>query len=129
VNSLRLIIINMKDYMFADAAALALQNDRGNDFTVEKVYEPEEIEPYVKAAYAVVMEVTCTGPYTLEERLELTGRLRTENSDCKVVFLVDENTDAELARRVRQAKKEGLIDNFIYGSVSAAYLSAVIDTL
>ena len=30
---------------------------------------------------------------------------------------------------VRQAKKDGLVDNFIYGSVSSTYLSAVIDAL
>ena len=35
----------------------------------------------------------------------------------------------KLADKVRRAKKDGLIDNFIYGSVSATYLSAVIDAL
>ena len=43
--------------------------------------------------------------------------------------VVDENTEKKLADKVRQAKKDGLIDNFIYGSVSSAYLSAVIETL
>ena len=43
--------------------------------------------------------------------------------------VVDENTEKKLADKVRQAKKDGLIDNFIYGSVSSTYLSAVIDTL
>ena len=40
-----------------------------------------------------------------------------------------EITEQQLAARVRQAKKDGVIDNFIYGSVSSTYLSAVIDTL
>ena len=48
---------------------------------------------------------------------------------CKIVLIVDEKAEKKLAQRVLQAKKDGLIDNFIYGSVSAAYLSAVIDTL
>ena len=34
-----------------------------------------------------------------------------------------------LADKVRQAKKDVLVDNFIYGSVSSTYLSAVIDAL
>ena len=38
-----------------------------------------------------------------------------------------ENTGT--ARQVRQAKKEGLIDQFIYASVSANYLVALMDTL
>ena len=38
-------------------------------------------------------------------------------------------TPKKLADKVRQVKKDGLIDNFIYGSVSSTYLSAVIDAL
>lgn len=38
-------------------------------------------------------------------------------------------TPKKLADKVCQAKKGGLIDNFIYGSVSSTYLSAVIDAL
>ena len=37
--------------------------------------------------------------------------------------------DAALATAVRQAKKDGLVDNFIYGSVSPDYLATVMDTL
>ena len=48
---------------------------------------------------------------------------------CKVVLLVDEKSDAALAAAVRQAKKDGLADNFIYGSVSPDYLAAVMDAL
>ena len=55
--------------------------------------------------------------------------LRRFDSDCKTVLVVDENTERRLADMVRQAKKDGLVDNFIYGSVSSSYLSAVIDAL
>ena len=46
-----------------------------------------------------------------------------------MVFFVDENAEMELAQQVKQAKKDGLIDQFIYGSISAAYLTALIDAL
>ena len=49
-------------------------------------------------------------------------------SACKLL-LVDENANADLAVSVKQAKKDGLIDNFIYASVSPSYLAAVLDTL
>ena len=75
------------------------------------------------------MEVTGYTPWTLEERLRIRDEVRRQNPHCKIVLVVDENTDKRLADQVRQTKKDGLIDNFIYGSVSAAYLSAVIDTL
>ena len=61
--------------------------------------------------------------------MRIRDALKNSNPDCKVVLVVDENTEKKLADRVRQAKKDGLIDNFIYGSVSSSYLSAVIDAL
>lgn len=39
---------------------------------------------------------------------------------------VDENNEKNVADRVRRAKKDGLIDGFLYGSVSSAYLAAFI---
>ena len=67
--------------------------------------------------------------WTLEERLKIRNALKKAQPDCKIVLVVDENTEKKLADRVRQAKKDGLVDNFIYGSVSSSYLSAVIDAL
>ncbi|MDD6539525.1 MAG: hypothetical protein PUF85_01900 [Firmicutes bacterium] len=55
--------------------------------------------------------------------------MKARSPGCKIVLVVDENTEKKLADKVRQAKKDGLIDNFIYGSVSATYLLAVIDAL
>lgn len=57
------------------------------------------------------------------------NEIKLQNPECKIVLVVDGNTEKRLADKVRQAKKDGLVDNFIYGSVSATYLSAVIDTL
>jgi hypothetical protein len=75
------------------------------------------------------MEVTGYTPWKLEERIKIRDEVKAKNPNCKVVLVVDENTEQKLADRVRQTKKDGLIDNFIYGSVSATYLSAVIDAL
>ena len=48
---------------------------------------------------------------------------------CKIVLIVDENAEKEAARQVKQAKKDGLIDQFIYGSISASYLADIVDSL
>ena len=45
---------------------------------------------------------------------------------CRVVLLCDENSAPEVARRVVQAKKDGLIDDFVYSSVSETYLTALL---
>ena len=76
-----------------------------------------------------MLEVTRYPSYTVEERLKLRDRVKAANPDCKIVFVVDENSEPEVADRVRKAKKDGLIDQFIYGSISASYLVALVDTL
>ena len=76
-----------------------------------------------------IIEVTVYTSWTLEERLKIRNALNKAQPDCMIVLVVDVNTEKMLADRVRQAKKDGLVDNFIYGSVSSSYLSAVIDAL
>lgn len=122
------IVINTQNFMFADMIKRTLE---GDDFSVTVVEKPEKLlqEFNRTAANIVLMEVTGYTPWTLEERLRIRDEVRRQNPHCKIVLVVDENTDKRLADQVRQTKKDGLIDNFIYGSVSAAYLSAVIDTL
>lgn len=65
----------------------------------------------------------------MEERLKIRNAVKNVHSDCKVVLVVDENSEKEASDRVRQTKKDGLIDQFIYGSTSPAYLDALMDTL
>lgn len=121
----------MKNYIFADAIAQALQADKHSNFCVQRAATPGEAEQYAQLCepYAVLLEVTGYPPYVLEERLKIRDAVKAANPDCKVVFIVDENSEEEVAERVREAKKKGLIDQFIYGSISATYLAALLDTL
>ncbi|MGM9650660.1 MAG: hypothetical protein ACI3VX_01835 [Faecousia sp.] len=127
---MRRVVVDMQNYLFADAVALALKN-ADSDFDVLRSESPENTTDLCRLSvpYALLMEVTEYPPWNLEERLQIRSEVKRQNPHCKVVLIVDENAEKKLARRVRQAKKDGLIDSFIYGSVSAAYLSAVIDTL
>ena len=121
--------MDMQNYLFADAVAQTLKN-ADSDFDVHGAEPPGKTVELCRLyePYALLMEVTGYTPWTLEERLRIRDEVRRQNPHCKIVLVVDENTDKRLADQVRQTKKDGLIDNFIYGSVSAAYLSAVIDT-
>lgn len=127
---MRRVVVDMQNYLFADAVALALKN-ADSDFDVLRSESPENTTDLCRLSvpYALIMEATEYPPWNLEERLQIRSEVKRQNPHCKVVLIVDENAEKKLARRVRQAKKDGLIDSFIYGSVSAAYLSAVIDTL
>lgn len=120
----------MQNALFSDAIAKALR-DFDSDFDVCCSEGPEKTPDLCDytIAQVLIMEVTNYTPWKFEERMKIRSMVKERNPDCKIVLVVDENTEKKLADKVRLAKKDGLIDNFIYGSVSATYLSAVIDTL
>lgn len=124
-------MINMKDYIFADAVAQAMQSDKHSDFTVLRTTSTEELLQYGRQCdpYAILMEVNGYPPYVLAERLKIRDAVKEASPNCKVVLVVDENSEEEVAEQVRQAKKKGRIDQFIYSSISANYLVALMDTL
>lgn len=127
---MRRVVLDMQNALFADAVAEALRRF-DSDFDPVMSENSDKTVALCNATLAniLIMEVTAYVPWKLEERLKIRDELRKQNPDCKIVLVVDENTERKLADRVRQAKKDGLIDNFIYGSISSSYLSAVIDAL
>lgn len=127
---MRRIVVDMQNFLFTDAIARTLKS-ADSDFDVRRSESPDKTIELCSLCqpYALLMEVTGYTPWMLEERLKIRNKVKQQSPHCKIVLIVDENAEKILARRVLQAKKDGLIDNFIYGSVSAAYLSAVIDTL
>ena len=130
VMQMRRVVVDMQNALFADAIATALQKF-DSDFDVCQSDSPAKTADLCifTEANILIMEVTAYTPWKLEERMKIRAELKKTNPDCKIVLVVDENTEKKLADKVRQAKKDGLVDNFIYGSVSSTYLSAVIDAL
>ena len=128
---MRRVILNMKDRIFADAVANTLRADEQGQFYVVPTTTSEEALEYGVTCdpYAVLMEVNGYPPYVLEERLKIRDAVKKVNPDCKIVLVVDENSEKKVAEEVRRAKKAGRIDQFIYGSISASYLVALMDTL
>ena len=126
----RRVIIDMKNSLFADAIKQALTRF-DSDFEVYYTYNADETVELCRIVhpYTLIMEVSAPAPWDMEERLKLRNTVKARDPDCKIVFVVDENAEKKIADSVRQAKKDGLIDNFIYCSISTAYLSAVIDAL
>ena len=124
------IAINMQNSLFCNAIADTLRQS-DNDL------EPYTIDSHDKvvdecrwiAPYALLMEVTGYTPWLLSERMKIRDAVKKMNPECKIVFIVDENAEKEVAKQVKQAKKDGLIDQFIYGSISAAYLADIVDSL
>lgn len=127
---MRRVVIDMQNTLFADAVAEALRRF-DSDFDPVMSESPDKTLALCNAVLAniLILEVSAYAPWKLEERMKIRDELRKINPNCKIVLVVDENTEKKLADRVRQAKKDGLVDNFIYGSISSTYLSAVIDAL
>ena len=96
---MRQVILSMKDYIFADAVASALRKDPKSDFAVQTTRSPEEIVQYcrITTPYALLMEVTGYPPYLLSERLKTRQEVKRDAPGCKIVLVVDENSESELA--------------------------------
>ena len=80
----------------------------------------------VEDADIVLMEA-CYGAGASPD--ECQKKVNSLGPGCSVVLLCDENSAPEVARRVVQAKKDGLIDDFVYSSVSETYLTALLSAL
>ena len=77
----------------------------------------------------LLMEVKAYSPWMFKERMAICDKVKRNTENCRVILFVDDDTDGELTEQVRQAKREGLIDAFLFGSVSENYFASVIDSV
>lgn len=127
---MRRVLINMQNTLFCNAISETLRHS-GNELEPYASDSPDKVIDDCNwiAPYALLMEVTGYTPWKLYERLEIRDAVKQLYPDCKIALIVDENAEKAIARQVKQAKKDGLIDQFIYGSISATYLADIVDSL
>ncbi len=127
---MRRVAINMQNFLFCNAISETLRMS-GNELEPYAIDSPDKVVDECKwlAPYALLLEITGYTPWTFSERIKLRDAIKEKHPDCKIVFIVDENSEKQIACQVKQAKKDGLIDQFIYGSISASYLSDIVDSL
>ena len=63
----------------------------------------------------LLMEVKAYSPWMFKERMAIRDKVKRNTENCRVILFVDDDTDEELTEKVRQAKREGLIDAFLFG--------------
>lgn len=73
-----------------------------------------------------LLEVAFNPEFTVDDQLDRVRLMRSKNPQCRILLICDENSTPELARNVAKAKKDGLIDDFLYSSVSESYLTAML---
>lgn len=127
---MRRVVVDMQNALFADAIATALQKF-DSDFEVCQSDSPDKTTDLCvfTEANVLIMEVTAYTPWKLEERLAIRDKVKKIDPDCKIVILVDDQADNELAEKVKSAKRDGLIDAFLFGTVTEQYMAAVMDSL
>lgn len=99
---MRKVVVDMQNTLFADAISTVLKNFDA-DFCVYQSEKPEKTADMCTYAQAdiLIMEVTSCTPWKLEERMKIRDAVKAGNTDCKVVLVVDENTEQKLADQVR----------------------------
>ena len=128
---MRRIVLDAQYSVMTRALTMALERQRP-DFLVQSVGpQTQDIASLCRSCRAnvLLMEVCTRAPRRLSDRLLLSASLQDMRPRCKTVLLVDEAEYPELAAAVCMAKKDHIIDDFVYASVSPAYLSAMIDSL
>ena len=117
------IVVDMQNFLFADSIAAAFKNSN-YDIDVIRAETPQDTVELCRVykPFVLVMEVTAYTPWLLSERLKLRDEVKATCPDCKIALIVDSNTEKQAAKDIRDAKKTGLIDQFFYGSMTAAYL-------
>ena len=77
----------------------------------------------------LLMEVKMFSPWMFSERMAIRDKVKRSTENCRVVLFVDDESNKNLTEKVQQAKREGLIDAFLFDSVSENYFASVIDSV
>ena len=117
------IVVDIQNFLFADSIAAAFRNS-DYDIDVVRAETPNDTVELCQMykPFVLVMEVTGYTPWLLCDRLRLRDEVKSFCPDCKIALLVDSNTEKQAAKDIRDAKKNGIIDQFFYGSMTSEYL-------
>ena len=121
----------MQNTLLSEAVARSLAET--GEFRVEQVLPGKTNDTLslccAMQAEILLMEVSRWEGYTLESRLRLIDDVRRKIPGCRFALLCDENSDEELAHRVKIARQDHKIDAFFYTSVTPGYLTAAVEAL
>lgn len=98
---MRKIIVNMQNYLMCQELEAVLKQN-GNFYTVIVEQPTEVVEKCsLLAPDILLMEVTEYTPWKLEERLAIRDEVKKMEPNCKIVLIVDENTEKEAAQLLK----------------------------
>lgn len=123
------IVLDMQSTIYAKQMERALLQELEN-WQVIISTQPDTTVEICKTHWpqALLMEVTCYNPWMLPQRLAIGEIVRKQNPDCKIILTVEERADKKLAAGVKRARRDGLIDEFVFLSMTDKFLPALLDT-
>lgn len=126
------IVVSVQNGLLAEAIT-AMLNDSGEfqPFRIPTGGRTSAVSENCEMLSADILlaEVSYAVGTTVETRIKEVKEVRNRLPGCKIVLLCDENSAPDIARDVMLAKKDGLIDNFFYSSVTEKYLLAALVSL
>ena len=122
------VAVSIENGLLAEAMTAILSNS-GEFLPCRVRRDTAEEECANMKADILLLEATYAENGCMESTVREIVKLRSQLANCKIVLLCDENSTPDVAMEIRNAKKEGGIDAFLYTSVSASYLLATLDTL
>ena len=126
------IVVSVQNGLLAEAITMML-NDSGEfqPFRIPVTNKKSDVLENCEMLSADILlaEVSYAVGTTIETRLKEVKEVRDRIPGCKIVLLCDENSAPDIAREVMLAKRDGLIDNFFYSSVTEKYLLAALVSL
>lgn len=129
---MRKIVVSIQNGLLAEAIT-GMLHDSGEfqPFRISVGSKKDDVVSSCEmlSADILIAEVSYASGTSVETRLREVKDVRKKVPDCKIVLLCDENSAPDIAREVTLAKKDGLIDNFFYSSVTAKYLLAALVSL
>jgi hypothetical protein len=127
--NLKNIIVSIPNTLLSGGLSMYLKKEC--EFHILQEDRLEQLMGTCMAVNADVLlaEVRHYPPHTVADWLDRSFELKRKLPCCKIAFLVDENSNPLVAEEVKEAKLEGHIDAFFYGTVSGEYVAAVISSL
>ena len=127
---MRKILLDMQSGLFAKAIQRTLSQEL-DDYQVIISESPDSTVGWCETHKpdVLLMEVKAYSPWLFSERMKIWEKVKQSIAACRVILFVDDESDLDLTENVRQAKRNGLIDAFLFGSVSDNYFASVIDSV
>ena len=124
------IVLDMQSALYARLLERAMLQELDNhQIIISKTPNLTKDICEIHKPRVVIMEITGYSPWMLNDRLDLSNKIKKNNPECKIIFMTDGDADKKLAEQIVKAKQSGYADSILFTSASEKFLAAVITSL